>query len=260
MNHACGPIFRGGGGTISPAGFRLRSVCLAGRMAPPPRWWAWALMGLALAVAAPAADDWYALSPDEFSQQPAAHARIDPAAFDHGLMNAAIFHETNRVRRRLGLPTFTHVAKLDDAADLKAAFGVLETVVRHENPIPLTATPVDRVTAVGLQYARVSENIARISSYDLPPGTDALGVRRSWGKTEYFRLDTGRPPELQTYAGFAATVVDSWMGSPGHRENILDPHLVSLGSAARPCLSPINRHEQIYAVQVFFTPAHTGKK
>jgi len=213
---------------------------------------------LVLSVAGPAAD-WYALSPEKFAVRPEAQARIDSAEFDEPLLNAAIFHETNRVRRQLGLPAFTHLAKLDAAADLKASVGVLEAEVKHTNDLPFTATPADRVKWVGLDYERVAENIARISSYDLPSGMTQLGVRPRHGVEEFYRLDTGRAVELQTYAGFAIQVVDSWMKSPGHRANIVDPHLVSLGCAARPCRSLISRHEQIYAVQVFFTPV-AGKK
>ena len=200
------------------------------------------------------ASDWYALSPEEFAAQPAAQARIDPEEFDRTLMAAAIFQETNRVRRQLGLARFTHVAKLDVAAERKATLGLLETEVRHTSDFPFAATPADRVKATGLDYARVAENIARISSYDLPAGMSQLGVRKKNGRDEFYRTDTGRPPELQSYAGFATQVVASWMKSPGHRENIVDPRLLSLGCAARPCRSVINRHEQIYAVQVFFTP------
>lgn len=198
--------------------------------------------------------DWYQYTSGQFAVQPITQARIDPANFDEGLMAAAIFHETNRVRRQLGLPAFTHLAKLDEAADLKASVGVLESEVKHTNDLPFTATPADRVKWVGLEYERVAENIARISSYDLPRGMTQLGVRTRRGGEEFYRLDTGRSVELQTYAGFAAEVVDSWMKSPGHRANLVDPQLVSLGCAARPCRSFINRHEQIYAVQVFFTP------
>jgi len=198
--------------------------------------------------------DWYQFSPEEFAVQPIADARIDPADFDETLMAAAIFHETNRVRRRQGLPRFTHVAKLDVAAACKASLGVFEVEVRHTSDFPFSATPAERVKSTGLDYERVAENIARIGSYDLPEGMTRLGVRQRHGRDEFYRLDTGRPPELQTYAGFATQVVESWMKSPGHRANILDPNLASLGCAARPCRSLVSRHEQIYAVQVFFTP------
>ena len=212
-------------------------------------------------VAGPArAADWYALTPEEFAAQPAAGARIAPEKFDPSLMAAAIFHETNRVRRELGLPRFTHVAKLDVAAERKAALGLIETDVRHTSDFPFAATPAERVKSAGLDYARVAENLARISSYDLPAGTSQLGVRKRNGADEFYRIDTGRPPQLLSYAGFATQVVASWMTSPGHRDNILDPRLVSLGCAARPCRSFISRHEQIYAVQVFFTPQVARRK
>jgi len=217
------------------------------------------MLGL-LAASVSGATDWYELTPDTFAALPAAQARIDPSDFDRPLMNAAIFHETNRVRHTLGLPAFTHLAKLDAAADLKASVGVLESEVKHTSDLPFTATPADRVKWVGLDYARVSENIARISSYDLPEGMTQLGVRKRRGRDEFYRLDTGRAVELQTYAGFAAAVVASWMKSPGHRANIVEPRLVSLGCAARPCHSFVAHHEQIYAVQVFFTPPRQAAK
>src|SRR6478609_5650425 len=77
------------------------------------------------------ARDWYGLSPEEFAAQPMVQARIDPEEFDRTLMAAAIFQETNRVRHQLGLARFTHVAKLDVAADRKATYGVFETELRH---------------------------------------------------------------------------------------------------------------------------------
>ena len=205
-------------------------------------------------VASGHAGDWYALSPEEFAAQPVVQVRIDPEEFDRTLMAAAIFQETNRVRRQLGLVPFTHVARLDVAAERKATFGILETELRHTSDFPFAATPADRVKAAGLDYARVSENLARISSYDLPAGMSQLGVRKRNGRDEFYRTDTGKPPELQSYAGFATQVVASWMKSPGLRENIVDSRLVSLSCAARPCRSLISHHEQIYAVQVFLTP------
>src|SRR6187551_2107006 len=182
----------GGGGTISPAGL----------MAPPPTLVKGMILFLWL-IAAALATDWYSLSPEEFAVQPVVHARIDPEEFDETLMAAAIFQETNRVRGQLGLLRFTHVAKLDVAAERKASLGVFETELRHTSDAPFAATPADRVKATGLDYARVAENIARISSYDLPAGMSQLGVRERMGRNEFYRTDTGRPPELQSYAGFA---------------------------------------------------------
>jgi uncharacterized protein YkwD len=49
-------------------------------------------------------------------------------------------------------------------------------------------------------------------------------------------------------------MVNDWMNSPAHRANIVNPELTSLGCAARTTLSWKGRQEQIYVVQVFFTP------
>ncbi len=208
-------------------------------------------LGPALALAGPA---WHALAPAEFEARGEPQARIDLADFDRGLMNAAIFHETNRVRQRLGLPLFTHLPKLDEAADLKAAVGVTQDELTHDNPLPMTATLVDRVSAVGLRYRMAAENLARLGVFDLPRGSTHVGVRQRKGQPEFFHLDSKRPVVNRTYAGFAEAVVESWMNSPPHRANIVNAAFTSLGCATRPTVSRLNRHEQIYAVQVFFTP------
>ena len=201
-----------------------------------------------------AAADWQALPPEEFAQRSEVTERVVFEEFNQALMSAAIFHETKRVRRRLGLTPFAHEPKLDQAADLKAAIGVVQTELTHDNPLPLTATPADRVRAAGLRYRQVAENIARLSLFDLPAGVSQAGVRQRAGRTVFYRLDTKQIVQLRTYADFATVVVASWMNSPGHRAHIVNPELTALGCAARPCRSPVLNHEQVYAVQVFLTP------
>ncbi len=203
-----------------------------------------------------AATDRQQLPGEEFARLPEVQAAIDYAKFDQLLLVAAIFQETNRVRRQLGLVPFTHLPKLDEAADLKATIGVLQGELSHENPLPLTATPADRVRAAGLSYRQVAENIARLGILDLPAGNTqlGLGVRKRQGRDEYYQLETKRTVESRTYAGFAAAVVQAWMNSPSHRANILNPEYASLGCGARAGRDLVNGHEQIYAVQVFFTP------
>jgi uncharacterized protein YkwD len=198
--------------------------------------------------------DLAAVSPAEFAVRPEVLERIDPEHFHAALLNAAIFHETNRIRRAQALPAFTHLAKLDDAADLKAAVGVVQGDLDHLNPLPSTAQPADRVAAVGLKYRRVGENLARLTIYAVRPGTTEIGVRQRGLETEFFDVETREPVRANTYAGFATAVVEAWMHSPGHRANIVNRDYASLGIATRFCLSPLSRQPQIYAVQVFFTP------
>lgn len=200
------------------------------------------------------AADWQRLPPEEFALLSEARERVVFEDFNQALMRAAIFHETNRVRRQLGLVPFVHMPKLDEAADLKAAIGVVQSELTHDNPLPLTATPADRVRTVGLSYRQVAENIARLGLFDLPSGVSQVGVRQRAGRTEFYHLNTKQIVQLRTYADFARMVVTSWMNSPGHRAHIVNPELSALGCAARPCRSPMVNHEQVYAVQVFLTP------
>jgi uncharacterized protein YkwD len=201
-----------------------------------------------------AAAEWQRLPPEEFALLPAVKERVVFEDFNQALMSAAIFHETNRVRSRLGLAPFAHLPKLDEAADLKAAIGVVQTELTHDNPLPLSATPADRVRATGLRYRQVAENIARLGLFDLPAGVTQVGVRERAARTEFYRLDTRQAVQLRSYVDFATAVVASWMNSPGHRAHIVNPEFTALGCAARPCRSQMANHEQVYAVQVFLAP------
>lgn len=205
------------------------------------------VLALSLAATAHAAQS-------DLERRPQLTDAITAAKFDPALMATAIFGETNRVREQLGLRPFKHIAKLDEAAALKAVAGVLQSELTHTNPLPDTATPAARVRFVGLTYRLVAENIARLGLLNVPPGVAQVGVRHRGGREESYLLDTGRAVTPHTYASFAARVVNDWMNSPAHRTNIVNPELTSLGCAARPTLSWRGRQEQIYAVQVFFTP------
>lgn len=200
------------------------------------------------------AADWAGLAPGEFARRPELQARIDVADFDAALLGAAIFHESNRVRVRLGLEPFHHLPQLDEAADLKAAIGVLQAELVHENPLPFTASPADRVRAVGVDYRQVAENLVRLALFDVPVGTREVRVREREGRQEYYDLRTNEPVRARTYADQARVIVEAWMNSPPHRANLVNPALTALGCAARPCRSLVQRHEQVYAVQVFVLP------
>lgn len=212
------------------------------------------LLFLFLFVVRATAAEWQAMEPAEFAALPEVQARVDFGDFDDDLMAAAIFHATNRTRAEWGLPPFAHLPALDRAATQKATIGILQGKLTHENPLPLTTTPADRVRAVGVDYRAVAENIAQQSLLDLPPGVTEVGVRQRGGHNEFYRVDTKQPVQLQTYATFADNVVRAWMSSPGHRANLVNPEFTALGCAARPIRSPVARHEQVYAVQVFCTP------
>lgn len=181
----------------------------------------------------------------------AVEAEINPVNFDRGLLALAIFQESNRVRRELGLPPFRWLATLNDAADLEAAVGKVYQPPSHTNPFPMIGTPMERVKYVGLDPGHVAENIAILSVYDVPPQV-GVGVMRRDGRRVLVHPETGQALRRATYRGFAARIVEAWMNSPGHRVNLVNPALVYLGCSAQPSVS-LSGVDQLFCVQVFFT-------
>ena len=190
------------------------------------------------------------LPADDFESQPALDERIEVARFDRKLMAQAVFHETNQVRLRLRLPAFRSLPKLDEAADLEAAVGKVYQPPSHTNPFPMIGTPFQRVQYVGLEIEQVAENIALLSIYETNAG---VGMVVREGKRHFLNPETHAELQRATYRGFAHEVVRSWMESPGHRANIVNPALAYLGCSVQPSVSLIGV-DQLFCVQVFFTP------
>lgn len=197
----------------------------------------------AVTVAAAPAQDW---------QQPELDARIDAASFDRALLATAIFHESNRVRRQLGLRPYLRLPKLDEAADLEAAVGRATQPPSHINPFPGIGTPLQRVEHVGLKPREVAENIALLSIYDIDPSV-GVGVTVRKGRRQFVHPETGENLKAATYRGFAAKVVEAWMKSPGHRANLANPNLLYLGCSVQPTVT-VTGVDSLFCVQVFFTP------
>lgn len=205
--------------------------------------------GLAHGAVAPR---WADLPAKEFRGRPELDARIDVGRFDRALMAAAIFHETNRVREKLRLPVFRKLARLDEAADLEAAVGKFYQPPSHTNPFPSIGTSADRVRHVGLKYRRVAENIALLSIYEVEPDV-GVGITTRAGRKRFVHPRTQAELKPATYRGFAATVVQGWMNSPGHRANLVEPTLAYLGCSVQPSVNLMDV-DNLFCVQVFFTP------
>lgn len=189
----------------------------------------------------------------DFWRQPALDQPINHAAFDRQLMARTIFHETNRVREKLGLHRFAAISKLDEAADLEASVGRVYQPPSHTNPFPMIGTPMERVQFVGLKPRQVAENIALLSIYDIEMSV-GVGVTVREGRRQFVHPGTHAELKPATYRKFAATVVQGWLDSPAHRANIVNPALLYLGCSAQSTTSLLGV-EQLFCVQVFFTPA-----
>jgi uncharacterized protein YkwD len=172
-------------------------------------------------------------SPPEASLGPGPLARlVAPADFDHALLATAIFEETNRVRIENRLPPFGHLPELDRAADVQATDMAMLLRAEHGNPVRGEHTVAERVAAAGLPYGRMGENVSMVPA----------------------RPPLGSPDRAYTYAGLAASLVQGWMDSPGHRANLLERNFTHLGCAARMAHG-VPGDDRVFAVQDFFQPA-----
>lgn len=199
-------------------------------------------------------DSWFVdHTAESFANQAAARQAIDPQRIDADLLDAAVFHETNRRRQRHGLPPLDFDVRAREAARLQSAAMAEHGFVGHENPIDAELrTPMDRARRAGLIPKFLAENVANAFLRAYEEGTQ-VHVRTENGKRVLSEEPGGPPIPMQDYVGFAKALLDDWMDSPGHRKNILHSAPEYLGSA---CLTevPDAPMPKLSCTQVFFTP------
>jgi uncharacterized protein YkwD len=126
-----------------------------------------------------------------------------------------ILRETNKHRAAAGLPALAGNVTLAAAAQAKVDDMFTQQYFEHESPTG--EGPANVVETAGYDYLRVGENLA-----------------------------------LGNYAS-DADLVQAWMDSPGHRENILNAGFTELGIAATP--GQFEGSRTWLAVQEFGLPA-----
>jgi uncharacterized protein YkwD len=155
--------------------------------------------------------------------------------FDETQLSRAIFDETNRVRVLHGLKPLRPESGLDAAADEQATYTALVLRAGHDNPMPGGKNAAERVAHQNVPVSRVGEN------------SIMMGALRSEGSNPYYG-----------YREFAALLVDAWMNSPEHRDNILSDRFTELGCAARLSHAFRQGDFRIFAIQVFARPPSQG--
>ncbi|HUR00131.1 MAG TPA: CAP domain-containing protein [Gemmatimonadaceae bacterium] len=140
------------------------------------------------------------------ARESASHSSSAPAA---STLEGRIFDLINGERRQHGLQPLEYNGQLDQMAQIQAANMAYYRQMAHVIPEAKLPTLVDRARSVGYPYGLIAENVA-----------------------------LGYPT--------AETVVNGWMNSRGHRENILDRGLVETGIAVRR-----SRDGGLYYCQVF---------
>lgn len=167
------------------------------------------------------------LVPSSFAaeQKPSTPDAMRPTAWDATPQQfaEAILRETNRVRRqnfRWGLKADS---KLNLAADDQASYNALQLKSGHISALPGQGNPIERARSRGASPTLVTENVAMFSVREADP-----------------------PP---TVDDVAKQLVEMWMDSPRHRDNLLNRNVTHLGASVR-----VGREPQlflIFGVQVF---------
>lgn len=171
--------------------------------------------------------------------------RINKAEINFDILNAAIFYCTNNERYRLNLPICNFHDKLLDSSILHSLQMKLHDFFSHENPIDNRYRNLDnRLNTLKSNtfngFRCIGENIA-----DYPvinSKSKKFIVKNIINSHQYFSADGLCEIHPYTYIEFAKTVVDGWMNSPGHRQNILNPAYKFLGCGCA------NYERKVYAI------------
>lgn len=171
----------------------------------------------------------------DFYQLPEANQTIDFRSIDYALLHAAIFYATNEHRSLHDLVEFKYSFRIEKLSADHAADMVKYNFYGHYSTIRNKRLLRDRFQIVGLNPSQIAENISSTAGLDYEYGKP-IGPTPSPGDFYYRSTSETRPVESHTYLSYAKEIVALWMESPGHRENILNPHFkfMSAGCAVYP--------------------------
>jgi len=149
---------------------------------------------------------------------------IVPEKIDYKLLNAAIFFETNRQRALNGLPVFKHNKLLENSAQGHSQDMVTYNFFSHTSTVPGKCNPIDRTKREGISETYIGENVQYTYMLKLNGAP-----YYSPSQVGCFKRLSGEIIFMHTYRTLAIEIVNNWMNSPGHRENILNSNYTHIG-------------------------------
>ncbi len=183
----------------------------------------------------------YASSPESRSE----NASVAHGELNRELLGRLVVEETNRFRMSQGREALTMCMPLNTAAQGHAKAMAEETFFAHRNPYDAShRTLTDRIRGVGLQPKAYAENIALTYSLDFRD-------MQAWAKN---RHASPAPAVMEyTYRALAKSVVNQWVNSRGHRENMLGRPYSQIGLGFATAQDS-RGFERVYCVQTFCAP------
>jgi uncharacterized protein YkwD len=207
---------------------------------------------VAVATGFAASTNFFELDAARFQAVAAQELRGEAA--NHPLLAAAILRETNLRRVKNGLTPLKHEPKASEAAKIQSEIMRARGSISHDNPENAQYRTLEhRVKSVGLNYRLIAENVATAFGLKYQSGTRFYPMREN-GRTVFRYKPAGPAIPPHTYATFAKSLIDAWMNSKGHRENILRKEAQYLGAYCAPAENKHGQMPMFYCTQVFFTP------
>lgn len=170
-----------------------------------------------------------------------------PEVPDQRLFSEAVLIATNNARCHAGRPALYHAEPLRKAAFIHSRNMVATSTFSHRTKITSASTLKKRVALANLRYRLVAENLALLSRFQFGSGQPFSVEDRAACKFRNPLNGQVIPPH--SYKTLAEETVRQWMGSPGHKKNLLSKRLARLGASA--IFAPTNTCGQFYITQVF---------
>lgn len=183
---------------------------------------------------------YYEISITEFFKQPTVNQPIDARNPNNFLLDAAIFQATNEQRLKYHLHIFTYNLPLHKATIGHSEAMVQQDFYSHVNPNSATNRNLqNRVENQTREFRAMGENIAQHDIIETGKNTKFCFQPPTNG-SDYFFVDciSKKPLYMMTYAVLARSIVNGWMNSPHHRDNILNPQYTTMACAARLSKNP----------------------
>lgn len=147
---------------------------------------------------------------------------IDPGRFDENAVASLIFQMTNAERARHGLAPVAHHPAAAAAATQHSRDMAARSYFDHKSKgLIRRSNPAQRMAAHGYSPRTSAENIAMVPTFN------SQIIQTSSDRT---RTVTASDPN--GYHRLAQFAMQEWMKSPGHRRNILNGQLTTLGVGA----------------------------
>lgn len=156
---------------------------------------------------------------------------INPDSFDLELLNALLFHLTNKERLTYKRNTLTFHLNLKKSSQYHSNEMAENTFFSHQNKKNRKMRePSDRIYYYQDDYTAIGENIVANNLYEYSGKYLEYQVEEQEGRRA-LRSPNGDELKYSTYINLARRLMKQWMDSPPHKKNILSRNYRLLGCA-----------------------------